>query len=79
MDKPYWIELILRDEVTYNSFLESIDTYEALANTAIRDALVAGDTEKARVCAGESSAWQKLRQQVQMYRREEEHENGTIR
>ena len=77
MDKPAWIERILSDTTSYRSFMDFVIQSEATLLTKMRDAIQKGEVDIARVHAGESNAWKQLRQQIQMYEREEE-QNGLI-
>jgi len=77
LDKPAWIERILSDTSSYTSFMDYVNRNEATLLGKMRDAIQNGETDIARVHAGESNAWKQLRQQIQMYEREEE-QNGII-
>jgi hypothetical protein len=72
LDKPAWIERIVNDTQAYQSFLDYIITEESRLMEQMRDALALNELDKARICAGESSAFKKLRHQILMYEREEE-------
>ena len=77
MDKPAWIERILSDTQSYKSLMEYIETTETSLLQEMRQALEADNLESARIFAGESNAWKKLRHQLTMYEREEE-QHGII-
>jgi hypothetical protein len=77
LDKPAWIERILSDTSSYRSFMDFVNGNEASLLSKMRDAIQKGEVDIARVHAGESNAWKQLRQQIQMYEREEE-QNGII-
>ena len=77
VDKPAWVERIMMDTQAHNSMLEYISGEEDSLLQEMRDSLTANDLDKARVLAGESFAWKKLRHQLKMYEREEE-QNAII-
>jgi hypothetical protein len=77
VDKPAWIERILSDTQAYQSLSDYITQEEDMLLEQMRDSLASNDLDKARVFAGESFAWKKLRQQIRMYEREEE-QHGII-
>ena len=72
MDKPAWIERILSDTASHQSFMDFVQQNETVLLTKMRDCLQKNELDSARVFAGESNAWKTLRQQIQMYEREEE-------
>ena len=77
MDKPAWIERILTDTQSYVSFMEYVDQTEKELLEQMRHELSENNLDAARVFAGESQAWKKLRHQLKMYEREEE-QHGLI-
>ena len=77
MDKPAWIERILSDTQSYRSFMETIEQNETSLLQEMRHCLENNDLDKARILAGESIAWKKVRHQLTMYEREEE-QHGII-
>ena len=76
-ERERWIERILSDTQSHNSFLAYIDTRETDLLQEMRHAVKEDNMDSARVFAGESLAWEKLRNQLLMYQREEE-QNGII-
>jgi hypothetical protein len=77
MDKPAWIERILSDTQSHQSFLDYISQVEGVLLEDMRVSIAENKVDAARVSAGESMAWKKLRNQLSMYEREEE-QNGII-
>ena len=72
MDKPAWVERILSDTQSHRSFINYIDETEKALLDGMRSSLQENNLDAARVYAGESNAWRKLRHQLAMYEREEE-------
>ena len=77
MDKPAWIERIISDTSSLVSFMDFVNKNETALLMKMRDAIQKGADDIARVHGGESLAWKELRQQIQMYQREEE-QNAII-
>jgi hypothetical protein len=57
--------------------MDYVNQNEAALLWKMRDAIQKGEIDIARVHGGESNAWKQLRQQIQMYEREEE-QHGII-
>ena len=77
MDKPAWIERILSDTQSHQSFLDFLNQKEGALLEEMRKAVADDKMDSARVSAGKSLAWKEIRDQLTMYQREEE-QNGII-
>jgi hypothetical protein len=76
-DKPIWVERIMSDTASYQSFLDFVRSNETSLLEEMRKCVSHNDMDQARVFGGESRAWEKLRNQLLMYEREEQ-QNGII-
>jgi hypothetical protein len=76
-DKPIWVERIMSDTASYQSFLDFISENESNSLRLMRDCISNNDLQRAGVLAGESNTWKRLRNQLLMYEREEQ-QNGII-
>lgn len=76
-DKPIWIERIMSDTASHQSFLDFVHANETSLLHEMRKCISNNDMDQARVFGGESKAWEKLRNQLLMYEREEQ-QNGII-
>jgi len=70
-DKPLWVETLLNNTSARDSFMEYVEKREADAVYSMRDSFKS-DVDQARIFAGESECWKRLKNQILMYEREEE-------
>ena len=77
MDIPTWVERILSDTQSHQSFLDFIGQKEGALLEEMRKDVANDKMDSARVSAGKSLAWKEIRDQLTMYQREEE-QNGII-
>ena len=69
---PTWLDRLMRDNLSLESFLEEISANEDALKAKMHQHIVDNKVEAARVVAGELNAWKKLRDKIRMYQREEE-------